>query len=142
MNQFMLTLFPRKALPTISHIRSVQLITKRDAEYNVHGEADGDGRIEMPPGCGSARDDRKGDSNRKSPANLEQTPEHGHAQGVLQVDGKTGDGSDPWKAVRQGIWSADVGCIEDTTRASHVEEDARGFGDHLAEPSGSRMLKV
>lgn len=104
----MLTLFPRKALPSVPHTPvSVPLVTKGDAEYDVHGEADGDGRIEMPTGGGSTSDDSKSDTHGEGPANGEHTPKRGHAQRVLQIDGKAGNCRNTWKAERDRILSAE-----------------------------------
>lgn len=51
--------------------------------YNVHGEANADRGIEVPTGCRSTSDDSKSDTNRETPANLEQTSERGHANRVF-----------------------------------------------------------
>lgn len=75
----------------------------------------------MPTARRGARDDGKGDPNRKRPPDLEQAAESGDAERRRAVDGEGGDGGDA---------------------GEDVEEDARGFGHAFAQPARAAVFEV
>jgi len=82
-----------------------------------HREADGDGRVEVSTRSRGARDDGESDPDRERPAHLEDAPE----PCIFLADREGGDGRNT---------------------GEDVEEDAGGFGHHLAQPAGAGALEV
>lgn len=96
-------------------------------------EADGDGRVEVTARGRGASDDRKGDADGESPADLEEGAECRYADGVFEVEGEGGDGGDAGEAGRELINEySGAGCC--SFSYSHVVEDACCFSHTFSQP--------